>query len=192
MATLTRLPAQDVQFIALESRLTFDDWARLPETKPHYELIEGELKRKMPTQQHARAAFRLALQLAVWGDLHGWTFQTEGLGLRANNFNSFVPDVIGFAPNTVPQGDTVYTPSAFLVAEVLSPGTKANDRDAKMRGYAEAEVELYLLVDAIAQTIEVHRLDGQIYGEPEVLTGDAIWAPTEFEGLQLELAKLWM
>ena len=134
MATITRLPEQDVQFIVLESRLTFEDWARLPETKPHYELIEGELKRKLSTQQqHARAAFRLALQLALWGDLHGWTFQTEGLGVRADNFNSFVPDVIGFAPNTVPNGDTVYTPSAFLVAEVLSPATKSNDRDQKAR-----------------------------------------------------------
>lgn len=193
MATLTRSPQQDVQFVALESRLTFDDWARLPETKPHYELIEGELKRKMPTQQqHARAAFRLALQLALWGDLHGWTFQTEGLGVRADNFNSFVPDVIGFAPDTVPSGDTIYTPSAFLVAEVLSPGTKANDRDAKKRGYAQAEVELYLIVDTIDQTIEVYRLNGQTYGEPEVLSSHAVWQPGEFEGLQLEIAKLWV
>lgn len=193
MVTITRSPAQDVQFVALESQLTFDDWARLPETKPHYELIEGELKRKMSTkQEHAYTAFRLALQLALWGDLHAWTFQTEGLGVRANDFNSFVPDVIGFAPNTRPRIGVSYTPSAFLVAEVLSPATKANDRDAKMRGYAQAEVELYLIVDPIGQTIEVFRLNGDSYGAPEVLGSHAVWQPAELEGLQLDLSQLWM
>ena len=193
MAALTRSPQQDIQFVAIESQLTFNDWARLPETKPHYELIEGELKRKMSTkQEHAYTAFRLALQLALWGDLHGWTFQTEGLGVRADDFNSFVPDVIGFAENTRPQIGVSYTTSAFMVAEVLSPGTKANDRDAKKRGYARAEVELYLIVDPIGQTIEVYRLDGDAYGEPEILSSHAVWQPAEFAGLQLDLAQLWM
>lgn len=165
----------------------------MPETKPYYELIEGVLKRKMPTRQmHSHAAFRLAFQLALWGDPKGWTFQTEGLGLRADAFNGFVPDVMGFAPGTAPQAETVYCGSAFLVAEVLSPATAANDRDAKKRGYAQAEVELYLIIDAIAQTIEVYRLNGEAYGEPETLSGADIWSPPEFESLKLELAKLWM
>ena len=190
MATLT-LPSP--KLVSADGKLSADFWASMPETRPHYELIDGELKRKMPTQRmHARTAFRLSLQLALWGDQHGWDFHTEGMGLRADDFNGFVPDVIGFAPDTAPDGEVVYAPSAFFVAEVLSPATAANDRDAKKRGYARAEVELYLIVDAQNKTIEVYRLDGDSYGEPEILSSHAVWQPAEFAGLQLDLAQLWM
>lgn len=193
MAALTRSSAPEAQITLVESRLSAHIWASMPETTPHYELIAGELKRKIPTKRiHARTAFRLSLQLALWGDQHGWDFHTEGMGLRADDFNGFVPDVIGFAPNTAPDGEVVYTTSAFFVAEVLSPATAANDRDAKKRGYAKAEVELYLIVDPIGQIIEVYRLNGQTYGEPEVWSSHAVWQPAEFDGLQLDLSQLWL
>ncbi len=113
MITQTR-PAPEL--VTADGRFSVEYWAAMPETKPHYELIQGELKRKMPTkQQHARATFRLAMQLALWGDQHGWDFHTEGLGLRADDFNGFVPDVMGFAPNTAPDGEVVYTSSAVTV-----------------------------------------------------------------------------
>lgn len=189
MATQTLTP----EIASADGKLSVEFWASMPETKPYYELIEGVLKRKMPTkQQHANAAFRLALQLALWGDEHGWKFQTEGLGVRANNYNGFVPDVIGFAPNTLPQANVVYAESAFLVSEVLAPSASANDSHVKREGYAKARVELYLIVDASQKRVEVYRLNGETYSEPEILTNDDIWAPRELEGLQLELAKLWM
>lgn len=181
------------EFASADGKLTADFWAAMPETKPYYELVEGVLKRKMPTpRMHAHAAFRLAHLLTLWGDAAGWAFETEGIGLRPDGFNGYVPDVIGFAPGVQPSGDTVYVSSAFLVAEVLSPATANNDRDAKMKGYARAEVEIYILIDPRAQTFEVYRLDGQAYGAPETLSGDATWQPAEFEGLQLQLDKLWM
>ena len=83
-------------------------------------------------------------------------------------------------------------PSAFFVAEVSSPATAANDRDAKKRGYAKAEVELYLIIDAEKKQIEVYRLNGDAYGEPEILSESDVWRPIEFAGLELELLKLWM
>ena len=189
MATQTLSP----DFVSADGKLSADFWATMPETKPYYELIEGVLKRKMPARnRHARAAFQLAFQLALWGEAVAWVFQTEGLGLRADAFNGFVPDVVGFAPDSHPSGDAVYTSSAFLVAEVLSPATATNDRDAKKRGYAQAEVELYLIVDAAQKRVEIYRLNGAVYGESETLSDDAVWQPSEFAGLQLELAKLWM
>ena len=190
MATLTR-PSPEL--VSADGKLSADFWASMPETKPHYELIDGELKRKMSTrQEHAYAAFRLALQLALWGDNHGWTFQTEGVGVRPDAFNGFVPDVIGFSPGNRPAVKIASISSAFLVAEVLSPATAAKDRAEKMLGYARAEVEIYLIVDAEQKQIEVYRLDGDSYGETEILSENAVWQPAEFAGLQLDLAQLWM
>lgn len=180
------------EIISIDSSLSVDFWASMPETKPHYELIEGELKRKkLKRQMDVAAISQLAFQLFSWGEPRGWSFLTGGFGLRADNYNGFVPDAIGLTPNPHPDTDAVYTDSAFLVADVIW-GTTANDREAKKRGYARAEVELYLIVDASAKTIEVYRLNGDTCGEPEILSSHAVWQPSELAGLKLELAKLWM
>jgi len=61
-----------------------------------------------------------------------------------------------------------------------------------MKGYARAEVELYLLIDAKKKIFEVYRLQNDKYGAPEILKESEIWQPAELPGLSLELAKLWM
>jgi len=180
-------------FQSNDGRLSVRDWARLPETKPHYELIDGILKRKMATRSfHAYAASRLMLQLTLWGDPRDWLALTEGMGIRADDFNGFVPDVMMFAPDTHPRPEAVYADGAFLVAEVLSPSTAKDDRAKKMEGYARAEVEIYLLLDPKQRTMEVYRLAGGAFGKPEILGENDVWAPAELPELRLELARLWM
>ena len=190
MLTQTRPIAE---LVAANGNLSINFWASMPETTPHYELIEGELKRKMPTRRrHSHVIAMLIHFLMTWGYERGWLFHGEGTGLRVDESNGFIPDFVGFAPGTQLDPDAVYDGPPFIVAEVLSPATAANDRDAKKRGYARAEVDLYLIVDAVAKTVEVYRLSGQSYGEPEILRDNAIWQPAEFAGLQLDLAQLWM
>lgn len=180
-------------FKSRDGLLTIEDWAKLPETKPPYELIDGVLIQKMPTRpRHSYAAFRLALQLTLWGDQHGWMFVTEGSGLRVDKNNGFVPDVWGFAPGTAPDGDSVYCEEAYLLAEVHSDSTGKADRTTKRAGYAKAGVQIYLLVHPTNRTIEVFRLENKKYGAPELLSQNDVWQPEEFPGLRLELAQLWM
>ena len=193
MATITRSPTQDAQLIVPESRITVQQWAQMPETKPHYELIEGELKCKMPTRRgHTYAIAMLIYLLMTWGYERGWIFNGEGTGTRIDDSNAFVPNFVGFAPGTELESNAVYDAPPFLICEVLSRATAANDRNTKKRGYARARIEMYLIVDISNQTVEVCRLNGESYGEPEVLTGTDVWSPPEFEELQLELAKLWV
>jgi len=181
------------KFVSLDGRIRVEDWAKLPETKPHYELIDGVLKQKMPTRnKHAYAASRLMMSLSLWGDAKGWIFLTEGGGVTADGFNGFVPDMMGFTPETPPLPNEVYANSPYLVAEVASPSTKKSDRDTKMKGYARAEIQIYLLVDTDTKTVEIYRLENERYGAPEILKENEIWQPTELPGLQLELQKLWM
>lgn len=185
--------AKKAGFVSLDGRITVEDWAKLPETKPHYELIDGILKQKMPTRnQHAYAASRLMMLLALWGDPKGWVFLTEGGGVSPDGFNGFVPDVMGFTPQNPALPGEIYNNSPYLVAEVASPSTKKADRDTKMKGYAAAEIQIYLLVDTDTKTFEVYRLENEKYGPPETLKDSEVWQPAELPGLQLELAKLWM
>ncbi len=193
MATITRSSAPEAQIIAPESRIRVEQWAQMPETKPHYELIEGELKRKMPTRRgHTHVIAMLIYFLMTWGYEKGWIFNGKGTGTRIDDDNGFVPDLVGFAPGTQLDFDAVYDDPPFLICEVLSRSTAANDRDIKKRGYVRAGIEIYLIVDVDNQTVEVYRLNGETYGDPEILGGDDVWQPREFDGLQLELAKLWV
>ena len=80
----------------------------------------------------------------------------------------------------------------FIAAEVLSRATANADRTTKKAGYARAEVELYLIVDPVAKIVEIYRLNGDTYGAAETLSENESWAPAEFAGLNLDLAKLWM
>ena len=179
------------QIVNLDGRLPVEFWAAMPETKPAYELIEGVLQQKpLKRRREVQAVCQLAFALASWGDARGWIFQAGSFGLRADEFNGFVPDALGFAPATGPDANAVFASTAFLAAEIPAPTTR--QRDAKMRGYARAEVEIYLIVDADSKQIEVYRLNGDAYGEPEILGENEVWQPDEFAGLQLELAKLWM
>ncbi len=180
-------------FKSNDGRLTVEEWAKLPETKPHYELIDGILKQKMPTRRrHSHTAAMLHFLLMQWGFAKGWMFYTEGTGMKADDFNGFVPDVSGFAPGTTFDPDAVYDQAPFFVAEILPPSTANADRTTKMKAYARAEVEIYLLIDAKKRTVEAYRLEGQTFGEPQRLGENDVWAPEELPGLELGLAQLWM
>ena len=90
-----------------------------------------------------------------------------------------------------PDMSAVYVETAFLVVDVVW-GTTVTGGASKMLGYARAGIKLYLRVDVQLQNIDVYRLDGETYGEPEVLSSHAVWQPAALDGLQLDLSKLWM
>ncbi len=176
------------EFVSSDGKLSADFWANMPETKPYYELIEGVLQRKsLKAQREIHAVCQMAFQLMNWGEAKNWVFYCEGTGIKADKFNGYMPDMIGFAPGTTLDPDAVYDESAFLIGEVRSTSSAQ-----KRLGYARAEVEIYILIDPQAKTFEVYRLNGDAYGAPEALADGAVWQAAEFAGLRLELAKLWM
>ncbi|WP_405732174.1 Uma2 family endonuclease [Streptomyces sp. NBC_00028] len=76
----------------------------------------------------------------------------------------YVPDLVVVPEQALRGADDTLVPAgkAHLVVEVTSTATADNDRVHKVRGYAEAGIPLYLLIDAVAP-------DGPtitLYGEP--------------------------
>ncbi|HEY5955903.1 MAG TPA: Uma2 family endonuclease, partial [Polyangiaceae bacterium] len=130
------------------------------------ELINGQLiTSPRPAPPHALAATSLS------GELHGpfdrgrggpggWVILYEP-ELHLNG-DALVPDLAGWRRERMP----VLPPtSAFELApdwvcEVLSPSTAAIDRTAKVPIYAREAVSHVWLIDPLAQTLEVLRLDG--------------------------------
>ncbi|MDX6328692.1 MAG: hypothetical protein QOI83_1075 [Streptomycetaceae bacterium] len=113
-------------------------------------------------------------------------YQTQGVSIPGRK-GLYIPDLAVIpktalkAPNNrVPAGE------ARLVVEVTSKGNAAQDRVAKLRGYAHAGVPLYLLLDAWHSSSPT----ASLYGQPEagtyrllatVVYGEEIRLPEPFE-----------
>ena len=79
------------------------------------------------------------------------------------------------------------------VCEVLSPSTGAIDRGRKMRIYAREGVGHLWLVDPLARTLEVYRLDAEHrWVVVENFGGDDIVRAEPFETVALALARWWL
>nr|WP_322656686.1 Uma2 family endonuclease [Streptomyces justiciae] len=76
----------------------------------------------------------------------------------------YVPDLAVVPERALRGADDTLVPAgkAHLVVEVTSTATADNDRIHKARGYAEAGIPLYLLIDAVAPGGPTVTL----YGEP--------------------------
>jgi Uma2 family endonuclease len=180
------------RFVSQDSMFTVEQWAAMPDTRPRYELVDGKLIQKMTTNTaHAWAAGKLLIALSQWGDTHGWTFLPEGTGVKLGEYGGAVPDVVGFSPNQQLRAEANYYEQPFLVAEILSKRTAKRDRTRKVSGYAAIGVQLYLIIDPVARTMEVHTLQNGVYAAPQVFKDNDVWQPAELPGVTVELQKLW-
>ena len=79
--------------------------------------------------------------------------------------NDYEPDVIFFGQtkSALIDVDTLNFPIPDLIVEVLSPSTEQRDRGIKFKDYALHGVAEYWIIDTMAETVELHRLEGTLY-----------------------------
>ena len=173
--------------------LSVRDWLAIGETKPHYELINGQLVQKqMKTYRQCKAVGSFLTACISQCEIYGWQFFLGGTGVYVSERIGYVPDVVGFAPGNEVDPEAAIEGAPTLVVEVLSPGTATKDRTDKKRNYARIGVRIYILIDPTQKTMEVFRLNGTRYRTPETLRENDVWTPAELPELELQLSKLWM
>jgi len=74
---------------------------------------------------------------------------------------------------------------------VLSPSTVRHDRVRKMQIYARAGVQHLWLLDPLAHTLEVYRLEPPRWVVASTHSGSALVRAEPFESLELESARWW-
>ena len=89
--------------------------------------------------------------------------------------NDYEPDItfFGIAKASLITPDTLKFPIPDLIVEVLSPSTEARDRGIKFDDYAAHGVREYWIVDPVAETVELHRINGAVYS-PAVPQKDGV------------------
>jgi len=181
----------------VKRRATYQDVLDAPAHKVA-ELIDGELVLSpRPAKPHAMAASVLGEELGPpfkrgRGGPGGWIIIDE----PEIHFGAdvLVPDLAGWRRERMP---IVTTEEAFFtlapdwICEVLSPSTRKLDRAEKLPIYAAAAVSHAWLVDPVARTLEVYRLENGRWLLLATHADDARIRAEPFDAIELELGLLW-
>jgi len=175
---------------------TYDDLLALPEHVVG-EIIDGELHvSPRPAPRHAVASSVLGGEIGPpyhsgRGGPGGWWILDEPELHLARDV--LVPDLAGWQRARMPaMPDTAYfTVAPDWICEVLSPATARIDRLKKLRVYARERVGHAWLIDPIARTLEMLRLEGERWSIVSVHGEDEIVRAEPFDAVAIELALLW-
>jgi Uma2 family endonuclease len=161
------------------------------------EILDGDLHTTpRPSPRHASASS------GVGGVLHGpfdrgrggpggwWILDEPELHLGRD---VLVPDLAGWRRERLPRlpEEPYFTIAPDWICEVLSPSTAAMDRVKKLTVYARENVPHAWLVDPVAQTLEVLRLEGGRWTIVSTAAGAGLVRAEPFEALDLDLTLLW-
>ena len=180
-------------------KATYDDLCAVPE---HFvaEIVGGELVTSpRPRPRHAHATSAIGAQLfdpfnRPPGDpkeIGGWwiLFEPE-LHLGED---VLVPDVGGWRRSRMAKlpEEVGIKVAPDWVCEVLSPTTTRLDRLRKMPIYARERIEHCWLVDPLASTLEVYRLNGGRFEMTGTHRGAERVRLAPFEAVELDLGRWW-
>jgi Uma2 family endonuclease len=175
---------------------TYDDLMKVPDTMVA-EIVNDELHASpRPALRHARAASSLSVfiggpyQHGRGGPGGWWILHEPELHFGRN---VVVPDLAGWRRTRLPQvPDTAYASLApDWICEILSPSTVSLDRLKKLAIYAREKVQHAWLLDPIARTLEVLRLEADRWVILATHGGDDVVRAEPFVEIDLELASLW-
>jgi Uma2 family endonuclease len=175
-------------------RLTYEDYAALPDDGRRYEIHDGELSvTPAPGTRHQRISGTLYARLRAH-------VEATGLGEVL-----YAPVDVILANTSIVQPDLIYIASAqasrvsargiegapTLAVEILSPSTGLIDRSTKLQLYARHGVPYYWIVDADARAIEAYDLADGAYRLVARAAGDTPVSLPPFPDLALVPASLW-
>jgi Uma2 family endonuclease len=180
----------------LDRPATYEDLEKVPDIMVA-EIVDGELHASpRPAPRHAVTTAGLAMVIGPpyhqgRGGPGGWWI----LGEPELHFgkNVLVPDIAGWRRSRMPAvPETAYfTIPPDWICEVLSPSTAALDRAKKLGIYAREGIGYAWLVDPIARTLEVLRLENGRWTLLGVHAGAEVVRAEPFVEIDLELGALW-
>jgi len=148
----------------VDTRLTYDDYCRLPDNGRRYEIIDGELfVTPSPRRAHQKVVTQLSRVLGNFveagdcGEVYVAPFDVV-----FSLFDVVEPDILYVSKkraSVVTEENIQGAPD--LVVEVLSASTAEIDRTTKLKLYARYGVQEYWLIDPERCTAEIYRREPQ-------------------------------
>ena len=180
-------------------RATYDDLIAVPDNLVA-EIIDGELVTSpRPASPHALAATRIGTDLGgpfdrpPGGGLPGGWWLLFEPELRLGE-DVIVPDFAGWRRDRMPVLPNVvgFTQPPDWVCEVVSPSTGAVDRGRKMRIYARERVAHLWMVDPLARTLEIYRLEDNRWVVAGTHAASEHVRAEPFDAVELDIGRWWL
>ena len=174
----------------------YNDLHKIPENMIG-EIIAGELVvSPRPSPRHSHAVSVLDTQIGPpyrfgEGGPGGWIFLFEPEIALGEHL--IVPDLAGWKKErlTNPPETNFIATTPDWICEVLSPTTFRTDRIKKMPLYAQYLVPFLWLLDPIARTLEVFRLESGRWSLLSTHADDEKVRAEPFPEIEIPLAYLW-
>lgn len=155
------------------TRMTYEEFVKLPDDGRQYELIDGELiVNPSPVPRHQMIAGNIYFAIRLFLQKHGGALvYSAPIDVRLGD-DIVQPDVVVIAGNRVQiVGDRNVVAAPDLIVEVLSEGTRRKDEIVKRKLYERAQVGEYWIVDPELELVKMHRLvDGALQRVAEIGT----------------------
>ena len=145
--------------LAEKKKYTVEDYEKLPEGPPYYQLIEGKLiMSPAPTPSHQRVSIRLSVKLFnyVKEKTKGEVLYSP-IDVFLDEENAYQPDIVvilqGSRARITEKG--IEGPPDIVV-EILSPSTAYYDLTEKKDVYEQVGVKEYWILDPLRKTFEIY------------------------------------
>jgi Uma2 family endonuclease len=191
------MPTQTEPTNTRKPLITVQEWGELDESR-RYDLVDGRLRERPGVAfWHEILLVDLIRLLATYvHEARSGRLVSSKAKLKISAYGGREPDLF-FIPNALLSlvGKNVFSGVPPLVVEVLSPSNENEDRVEKFREYAQLGVGEYWIVDFPNRRIEVYHLrprpEGNNYELATTATGDHVFRPSIFPGLEIPLGELW-
>ena len=175
-----------------KTKLTYEDYALLPDDGKIHEIIEGEhYMTPAPETYHQTISRRIQFQLYTQIEEKGLGYVFDApTDVQLSEIDIVQPDLLVI----VEERKSIISPSRIigppdLVIEILSKSGQDKDRRLKLDLYQKAAVPEYWLVDPQSQTVHQYLLEKARYRESGQHHGDIRF--DRIAGIRVDLRKVW-
>jgi Uma2 family endonuclease len=180
---------------ATSSKLTYDDYVKLPDDGKRYEIIDGELYvNPAPVPRHQFIIAVINAAFVNYAREHGGRAAGAPIDVVLADDRIVQPDVIFIKTDRFANiGPKNIQGPPHIVVEVLSDGTRRHDEIQKRKLYESSGVDEYWVVDPEIEMVKLYRAKDRVYTKAaEINTEDGgnITSPL-LPGFSLPIAEVF-
>jgi Uma2 family endonuclease len=176
-----------------QTRITAQEFARLPETNLPMELIDGEIiTMASPKNRHQGIAARLFT--LIQNSNSGGTLLFAPMDVYLDDLNVVQPDIFwvsGEQSICKLGADDYWHGAPDLVIEILSEGTALRDRREKFSLYEKHGTQEYWLVDPANKVVEIWQRQGSQFQRQGVHTAGETFNSAVLGGKGIDLTGVF-